>query len=80
MPFKQLSKKCWILNPTTTTLLIALEEINYSHGVARLTGTTFASICHRIKDFKDMGIITTKKVGRMNIIEITDKGNQVREN
>lgn len=54
------------------------RDIYYSQIVARMNNKiTWAHAVRILKEFEKMGIINTAKMGRVRIIELTDKGKRL---
>ena len=65
----------------TKTARVLIELLNkketYSYFLSKEIDITYSHLVKVIKKYEDVGILTSKKVGRTNIIKLTPKGKEI---
>jgi len=64
-----------IFNEKQINILLSVEKDSIITSISRKTEITPSSILTNLKEFEKKGLIIRKKTGRMNQINLTEKGN-----
>ena len=68
-----------ILEIKTVEIFCAIKDGSYPLDIAWNTKATVNCISNKMNLFQEMGLIVRKKVGRKNIIYLTEKGRKVQK-
>jgi DNA-binding MarR family transcriptional regulator len=63
--------------PVLAILAVADIEQAYAAQVARRIDSTVPHTCSILREFEELGLITSRPVGRINYLELTDRGKNI---
>lgn len=74
---KQLDRLFLREKPVLAILAVADIEKAYAAQIAKRIDSTVPHTCSILREFEEMGLITSRPVGRVNYLELTDRGKNI---